>query len=269
MIQYSNLTLGKLMTDVIVGLQPYRTPENIDSITLTNIINSSIYEVLMTTLPFKDWAYTSRLDVINGTRLPIDYIRKIRVMLRNPLDELGFAFTEARYIDPREWYTVTTQNQMQQFNRATTIRPVYTIWGDRENIPYRFAPANINQLTIYISPAIMVGYFDCHLHPAKVALPTDVIFIPTEYEAILLNTVKIKVLGKFGLYKEAKELYGFTSDILKGIKQSIDMKGYTEKRAQESFVEKVLPYTQPEPLPEQNPDNIGAAAPQNGGPRGD
>ena len=115
----------------------------------------------------------------------------------------------------------------------------------------------------------MVGYLDCYLNPAKVSQPTDVINIPTEYEALLLNTIKMKVLGKFGLYQEAKDLYEVTATLMKSIKQNTAIKSYTEKREQVSFVEKVIPYIQPDPLPEQAQENLSQAAPQNGGPRGD
>ena len=268
MIQYSNLTLGKVLNDVMIGLSQYRTPENIEPITLINIVNSSIYEVMFSTLPFKDWAYTSRLDVQNNLTLPVDFIRKIRVMLRGPEVE-AINYCEARYIDPREWYTVTHRTRNQQFNMSSTIRPVYTIWGDTESIPYQFAPTRVNTLTIYIHPTPMIGYMDCYLNPVKVSQPNDIIFIPVEFEDILLNTIKIKILGKFAMYQEAKDLYQYNIALMKNVQTNMSLKQYTEKREQESFVEKVIPYIQPDPLPEQTPENIAVAAPQNGGPRGD
>lgn len=252
MIQFSPMTLKACLDRVMLAVSQHRTAVNLDEGTVIMFINRSIREALLKTLAFKDFAYISTFRVtltntagipdtvanmrIAGMVLPTNYIRFKRVILRPPNIEEG-TYTEARYVDPKEFFTLSDWYKRQTHNRATVQNPIFTIWGQQgidlfnnagsvptQSVPTFYCAPYTNDLfnnqtgTVptgftYYTGVELRGFMDAYLAPQDVVAYTDVLPIPYEFEELVITLTILRVLVKmeetnlmFYKMKSAEEL---------------------------------------------------------------
>lgn len=215
MIQYSPLTLQQAVDEVMLRVSEHRTEVNLDWQTIVMFINRAIREVTIGMLPYKSWGFTSTIGVNNGQPLPINFIKPVRVLL-----SAGGAppYREARRVSPRELHSLTNWYNKQSFNAASSLWPVYTIWGPRS--------ATVNQTPVqsarfmymgpytnsifgnqtgtaptgysYYTGSEMAGICDCYMSPRDLVNPTDLLPIPYEGEQIVILSAITRVFVKTG-----------------------------------------------------------------------
>lgn len=215
MIQYSPMTLQQAVDEVFLRVSQHRTEVNLDFQTVVMFINRAIRKVTVEMLPYKDWAFTSTIAVTNGSPLPINFIKPVRVLL-----SAGGSppYAEARKVSPREYYSLTNWYTKQSWNAANTSFPIYTIWGPRA-ATVNTAPVQSTRF-IYMGPytnaiwgnqtgtpptgssyyagAELSGICDCYLSPLDLVNPGDLLPIPYEGEAMVILDAVTRVFAKTG-----------------------------------------------------------------------
>lgn len=222
MLPYRNITLDDVINEVVIRMNDQRSGVNVDWATLRRMTNRSIKEVVNMTLPYKSWAYTSRIAVTNGTVLPVTLIKPIRVLLSasgNP------PYREAREVDIREMYSITDGSKQHSWNLDLTIDPVYLFWGDNSITPTNFV--------IYVSPAGYSGILEGHFIPGDLAAPTDVVPIPYEFAELAVLGVIARVYQKF---QEGNALASVLQRVVEE-RQRILSKFVEKRRAEEKDLE--------------------------------
>lgn len=241
MLNYTNLTMGKLVEEVSFRATKFRAEYNLDYYTIALMANHAIYEIMSKSLPYKDWAYVTNIPVADGTLLPREFIKPIRVML----NEQGNNNVEARYATPMEVYQTTDNLYGIGYNLAYNIQPTYTLWGERDNgVPY-----NPSQLYIYIYPTTRTGAMDCYVAPAFNFAENYSIPIPYEFEESVIISTLFRVLQHLGLSKESSIVFQYLSaERQKAITTLIEKKR-TEVTNLDSFALPVPPFAPAQPQP--------------------
>lgn len=255
MIQFVPMTLKACIDRIMMAVSQYRTAVNLDEGTVIMFINRSIREALLKTLAFKDFAYISTFPVTNGAPLntnvaanvttmrsdgrilPANFLRPKRVILR-PSDAADTdTYTEARFVDVKEFFTLSDWYKRQTHNRATVQNPIYTIWGQQGTAlfpnanslptqsvprfycaPYTNAVFNDQTGTVptgfsYYTGGELEGFMDAYLAPQDVSAYTDILPVPFEFEELVITLTILRVLVKmeetnlmFYKMKSAEEL---------------------------------------------------------------
>lgn len=230
MLQFSQLTLDQAVDRVFIQMSQHRTATNLDYGTVAMFINLSIREAIIKTLAFKDFAYISTFAVSNGAPLdttnasniatmragglilPPNYVRWKRVILR--AGDTG-RYMEARYVDVKEFFSLSDWRNGNVFNRATLKRPIFTIWGAQEvggNLTIQSMPrfycapftnAVLNDQTgtaptgySYYTGAELNGFMDAYLAPEDITNGSDTLPVPGEFEELVLAFTMTRCLAK-------------------------------------------------------------------------
>lgn len=265
MITYSNRTLKEVYDEVMIRLGGHRTAENLDWDTIVRLINNSINEVLFKTLAYKDWSYISQMQVANQAVLPVEFIKAVRVMLRSNENN---PYHEARYVSPKEFFTLSNWKNEQIWNQGLAQVPIYTLWGNI-NIPANQA----QQFVIWIYPNgqylqgqppagyaynsdVMQGYMEFYRSHTFLANNGDLIPIPYEYEDILINYILLRIFAKTGNLVQADFIKSQLDPEVKRIQEMFQEKRRTEKRILDSFAEPLVPTVQPATPKNEVPFNL-------------
>jgi hypothetical protein len=253
MITYSNMTLKRCYDLVMLKATSHRTPENLDWGTVVKYINRAWKEVLIKTLPYKDWAYKLTTTITHGGLLPVSYLKGIRVLVSptgNP------PFTEARYVDAREYFTLSNWQRKQQWNACTVQNPIYTLWG---HLPVAPNTDNQAEVSIFLAPNTdhqtgvapagfsyetnnMAGIMEYYGIPIDLTTDGDILPVPYEFENLVVLLTLIRVFSKTA-----------DTNLMQSLQQQIGaetqklLELYTEfkvntKRELDSFVEPVPPF---------------------------
>jgi hypothetical protein len=171
-------------------------------------------------------------------------------------------YNEARYVDPREYYSLTDWQQNVSYLKCTVLNPIYTMWGQVLNTNPIGVPADG---TIYIGPNTdnllgtvspdydypevdsMSGYMDCILAPLPLVNTTDVIGVPYDYENLVILSTLARVFSKFGEVSILKTLHLKINEEKGRISKLYQESQFTKKRDLDIFVEPVPPLS---PLPD-------------------
>ena len=198
MLNYTQLTMARLVEEVTYRLTQFRNEVNLDYYTIAHLANHAVNEIMTKSLPYKDWAYISTVNVADGTILPREFLKAIRVMLFGATKNI-----EARYSTPMELSNVTDTFYGVSHNTALLIQPLYTIWGKIESAP----PFTPSEAIIYLRPVTMTGIMDCYVAPQFNYAENYQIPIPYEFEESVLSGTLFRVLQRIGLSKEAGIVY--------------------------------------------------------------
>ena len=77
MIAYRQLTVADKINEMVLRMGKYRTGLNIDWTTMLRFVNRAITEVMVMTIPYKDWAYVTQLTVTDGTIITNRFLKPI------------------------------------------------------------------------------------------------------------------------------------------------------------------------------------------------
>lgn len=196
---YSPLTMQEAYSTVAGMLKKYDTGMNIDWGTFCNLSYRALISIMSKTTPFKQWAYRNEITLSgsDGTYLlPTDFIRMIRVSVR---DAVG-AVTDARYVDVREWYSVTG-DEYNMWNIGIQSNPVYTLWGTTD-------PTEPHTLgfRVYPIPTQNSVTITFYCAPIKTELMTDFVGVLADYESLYLTELVIRLMNIYGLTSKAEYL---------------------------------------------------------------
>lgn len=196
---YSPITLGEAYNHIATFLKKYDTGLNMDWGTFCNASYRALISIMSKTTPFKQWAYRSELTATNASgvyEIPSDYIRMIRVSVP---DSVG-AVTDARYINVREWYSVTG-DEYNMWNIGISHNPVYTLWGLTDMTePHKLG------MRVYPVPATTNVTITYYSSPAKVEGIDDVVGVLADYETLYLTEVIIRLMNIYGLGSKTEYL---------------------------------------------------------------
>ena len=267
MIAFSPLTLKDIYDRVDIMLSQHRTAINLDYGTVVMFINRSVREALVKTLAYKDHAYINRFDVTTGApaayaallaagiALPANYIKYKRVMLTD--GEEGFK--EARYVDIREFFTLSDWYGRQSWDMATVENPIFTIWGPQDTTPG--TPLIQSFPRIYIAPYTnavftnqtgtvpsgftyytgtqLSGYMEAYMAPEDLVNAADQLPLPYEFEELIINLTIMRCLAK--MESTSLEFYRFqSSDEMSKLRKRYLERTATSKMDLEAFVD-VIP----------------------------
>jgi len=193
MRQYRYITAGEIYQEIMIRLgTEYRSREDIGFHAVISLINDAVREVFLKTLPYKDWAYVSRIDVFDGKALPTNFVKPIRVLLSS--DGLANGAAEARFASAKEFYSVTDTRAAIYWNQQTQANPVYTMWGQLE---VAGTVAN-SRTTVYVYPQAYKGWMDCYIVPDRADQMADKLYVPYEFEDMAILSALAKVYTMLG-----------------------------------------------------------------------
>lgn len=245
MLNYTQLTMGKLVEEVVFRLTQFRNEVNTDYFTIAHLANHAVNEIMTKSLPYKDWAYISTIQIADGTVLPREFLKTIRVMLQHPTTGVN---KEARYSTPMEVYNTTNPILGVQQNRAYFIQPIYTLWGRVDNGAV-FAPS---QTVVYLFPNTMNGVMNCYVAPQFNYAEAYQIPIPYEFEESVISGTLFRALQRIGLNKEANIVYSMIEQERLKALELLKAKKSTEAMNLDSF-DLPVPPNAPVPLPFNQP----------------
>ena len=249
MIAYSNMTIKRAYEEIVLRAGQHRTGINYDWDSIVMFINRAIREVMLTTLPYKDWAYTTRLAVADTTILPQRFLKKIRVLL----SASGTApYDEAREMSIREFWTITDLSGRQHaWNRSVPDMPTYMLWAEQD-------ADGISRLRIEVSPSGHSGIMECYVCPADLTADADVIPIPYEFEDMVILLAMSRLFAKTDDMQFVMTLQQQIGQEKNRLLSLFEEKRLTEKRELDNFVEPAIPVIQPEKTPgEASQDIVG------------
>jgi hypothetical protein len=250
LIAYSQMTYGQAYDEVVLRLNNFRIAENVSYLNVVYALNHSIKEAMSLTLPYKDWAYTTTVGVVHRQALPRQYLGYIRVLL----SATGQApFAEARYVDPKEWWSLTDWYAANSWTKGLGTNPIFTVWAVN-GVPTFFCYPNTDFQTgtapmysRYVLPTEqMSGLMEYYHSPDELILDTDVLNMPYEFEEFIILGAVWRVASKVldeqllqlihqSLNAEKEKIYKLATE-----------KKRTEKRDLDSFVEPVIPLVPPQ-----------------------
>lgn len=247
MRQYSRMMAMDIFKEVILRLGKLRNAENIDWGTFVHALNHTIDEILMHTLPLKDWAYVNTIQVADAMPLGVMFIEPIRVLISATGQP---PFIEARKVDVREWSTIVNwQQQRHSWNQSSPNNPVYMIWG---NTMY------LHPTTLWGEPvaATFSGLMDCYMYPPRITTQRQLINIPYDFEELLIMNVMMRLMFKLDNSNAIQELYvSMQTERQKVISQYMQRQ-QSAKRELESFVEPKAPLVPPQDTPGELPNRL-------------
>lgn len=249
MINYQNRTYRDIHDEIILRLSDYMSTENIDTHSVMIAINRAIQTVYVRTLPFKDWAYKSIVQVSTGTWLTERFVKPERVLL----SKTGAApYKEARYASPTEFFTTTSWEHQATWNQASLDSPIFTIYG---NTIYT-APCDFQEDPIQDNSSVQ-GILEGYFVPDMNFVLDRAIPIPYEYEEIVVVEAMLRVLYKTGERSSIYTLFGLINKLEANNMESNKMATYTAKRELQTFVsEEETPFRPPMPLQGELPKQL-------------
>lgn len=203
MILYSSMTVREAIDEVLDKVSQLQTATNLDYKTAWMFLNRARREVFARTLAYKDSSYVKKAAVSNGSLIPADFTRKLRVILHDGADE----YVEARFSAPQEWWRLTNSLRPHTVSRATVRFPVYTIWGSNNNV-------NDDRQYFYCSPTSMTGYLE--YYAAYSDLPVDAnndpidsasLNVPYEYENLVIQATLIRCYARLAESEKMQETF--------------------------------------------------------------
>lgn len=161
--------------------------------TMVQYIREARRELFTKTHPYKEWAYQRSIDVQHLDILPTDYVRPTRLVARESGSSLGsYPWTEARRVDPREWWNITSFTRRPAFVGFSVDNPVYMIWAN--SIPNdNWSTQNV---AIWLWPGGMVGRLDyvATFSDANIAEANDPLLVPIEMESLVIDMALARML---------------------------------------------------------------------------
>lgn len=243
MITYSSMTLGEVIDALFMKMERHRTSENFDWSSLRDYVNHAVREVLVNTLPYKEWAYNNVLDVTHGTTLPQTFIAPIRCMLSEDGDP---PYTEARRVKPEEFYDLGDWYGGNTWARASTREPVYTMWGDNKQVNIYLYPND--QWETGSAPtgytyygADMSGKLECYLSPPQLTNSTDILPVPYDFEDLVILSALSRVFSRANDIMRLSHLQQRMQAEQQKLLKLYQAKLRLDKRELESYVEPLPP----------------------------
>jgi hypothetical protein len=224
---YQPKTLKEAVDAVMLNVKQHRTATNLDIDTVKLFVNQAIREAVTKTIPFKEWSYRRTVTVIHEENLFAEFIKPITLI--NDLNG-----RELRYIDPREWYTLTDANNGQRWNKATLRNGVYTLWGTHEE---NTDPDKLN-VRILIAPYDSEATYTLE---AVSGLPvimddSDLLRVPYEFENYVILLATFRALAKVGAVNRLQEMQVKSLQEQAQIKELFVTKRATERIDLQSFI---------------------------------
>ena len=254
MRQYSQMTFNKLYHKIIARLGDHRTHENVDKETIRKQVNLAAKELLTYTLPFRDYAYITTLAVSHDSALPQDFISPVRVLCSLSGSS---PYVEARYVDPREFSKVTNWSQRQDWNKANSNQPIFTVWGQvdgtgQTNLVVKLGP-NLDYITGSAPPGYtyptgnVSGILEYYAQAADVVLDTDLIPVPYEYEDLVFLMALERMYVICSVKDKLLHLHQQVAEKKSSLYESLRSKEFTSERELDNFTEPVIPFVSPSP----------------------
>lgn len=151
MLLTTPLTLQQALEWLWVIAERYHVASDLDAGLAILAINRAWRSLAAFTLYKDEDLWIAQTDVTWGTELPVDFVRPRVCYLGLPDGDA----VEARYVNIREFLTLSDWNRGHTFNVARIHRPVYTIWGKR---PWDQAPPSAAQIGLIPVPTRRVFY---------------------------------------------------------------------------------------------------------------
>ena len=201
MITYSSMTLQQAIDEIMLRVRKLSTSVNFDRQLAVMYLNRARRTAMAMSLPTKDWAYIKSAPISNGAELPQDFVRPVRVMLKDPS---ATDYTSCRKLEPEEWWTITNPHRPHSFNAATNLFPVFTIWGSDDSST---AAWNGKGLVIKVSPSTVTGTIESYAEYANMTAETDLLNVPYEVENLVILLALVSIFQKVGEQAKAVESY--------------------------------------------------------------
>lgn len=247
MIAATPYTLGQAVDQLFLLMGQHRTATNLDWGTAVLFVNRGWKLVMTRLLPVQEWMWINRINVGWGTVMPVDFIRPRKALL----SVLGTPpYVEARYVDPREFWTLSDWYKGQSWNSATIQNPVYTIAGIR-TVPNVGAIPMTTQRVFYSAPytldmtlplppgfnppnlppgvQFMSGVLEYYSMPPDVLAPGALLPLPMEYHNLAIHYALLYVVLKYN--PQAIEAVNVMIDALEAEVREYEQKYKREKRA--------------------------------------
>jgi hypothetical protein len=238
------MTFRQAVDAVLNRVGQSRTAINLDWQTVLALVSDARRELAVKTGAFKEMAYQQRFNIVGGQfgdQLPVDFIQPIKVMLKIDAD---LEFQEARRIDVKEWWTVTNRVRPHSYNQATTLFPVYMIFG-----PTVQSDMQWNQLRPFIytapwTPNPVSGFMIYQASYTDLVAETQTLNVPAEFEEVLINLAVSKAFFKIGEQQRGTKAYEEFLASYAGIRQ-----GDTASKVTQAIDIRTLPEPQPSEVP--------------------
>jgi hypothetical protein len=238
--------------ETLIRVEGLREGENMDLGTFMRQLNWAVREVYLDTLGYKGWTYKeSATNLRNGDRIDRRFLESIRVLVSESGED--GSFFEARYADPREFFTVTsTLDYPQIWGRGRSLSPIYTLWGNRDYITAIGQP----QLFIYFQPDTLIGMMDAYMAPPEVNSFVDVVPIPNDFIEYFMQNVIVRILTVIGRVSEAQDIVENINQTRASFKSKHQERQTLQKRKLESFVQPIHPIVPPKEEPGEVPNKL-------------
>jgi len=161
--------------------------------TMVQYIREARRELFTKTHPYKEWAYQSSIDVQHLDILPDDYVRPTRLVARESTSSIGdYPWTEARRVDPREWWNITSNLRRPAFVGFSIDNPVYMVWANTDQT-VNWATQNV---AVWLWPNTMLGRLDyvANFTDAPLSEANDPLLVPVEMETLLVDMALMRML---------------------------------------------------------------------------
>lgn len=266
MIRYSRMTLREAYDAVTLRAGEHRGGANYDWDMMTLFINRAIREVMVFTLPYKDWGYTTSIQVTHGTVLPVNFIRAVRVLAAPILQSGAAPMMEARRVDAKEWFMLTDWSKRQAWNAGTRSSPIYSLWslsppGQPSRISILLYPNTTNiagtaPLGFTYPTDNMTGLMDAVIAPPDLVLDTDLLPVPYEFEDLVVLSALTRLLRKTADNQELYTAQGAVRRAYGEFQKRFAEARRTARRELDSYAEPVIPFVPPQQAPGEAPQRV-------------
>jgi hypothetical protein len=185
------MMLGDVVAQVEMLAGQTLTRSNIDWQSYVNYVRDARRDLFLRTHPYLEWAYHSSLTVVNGTNVPDDFIRPVRLIVWE-LGQPQNVNYEARRVDPREWLGVVSTGRPMSFTGSNLMNPVYMIWANQVD-GFTWAATTME---VWLSPVNTQGRLEYMASYADTALveSDDPVLVPVVLESLLVDMTLQRVL---------------------------------------------------------------------------
>jgi hypothetical protein len=247
------MTLGDVYNEALIRLGHQRDSYNIDWGSIVKFVNNAVREVVAKTLPYKDYAYISTMQATDRTLLPPEYLSFVRLLSSTT----GLPpFIEARYVAPKEYFSLSNWMQTQIWNQGSPNRPIFTIFGGIRNVLtltpqlwlYMFPntnehnPASTAPQGYTYTTSNVQGWLEFYRMPDEVVLDADVIRVPYEFEDLVVLSTLSRIFAKTQRTDMLMDNQKKVIEESQRIGQLFMAKQKTEKRQLDNFAEPVVPF---------------------------
>ncbi len=255
MITYTKHTVNDAMQDVLLRVRSYVNEYNIDHSHLFSAVMRATKKIAnLVSSQTKTSFINTVTGLTNFSVLPLDFVEPTRLLVTITINGNSSLY-EARYINIREWFSLSFWDRRHSWNYGGATQPVYTwvVDANRNKILY-LAPDNFWDPNFTGTTNATLDYF---AFPNEMAFwPTSPLPIPEEfYELMILEAVEIFLSltsDNYYLLNNHKKLIEDKKSLLsKFIQQIIE-----SKRELDSFVEPVPPLVNPPPVTGELPQNL-------------